>query len=296
MLRLNYEKRDLGFSFGLAVAMMVISSLLLTLIFGEAEGWKSWLMQAIYTLLIGAVAPVYAAITKTNPLTAMKLNVRPRWAHISWGLAANVFLIFGMMPLNSMLMDAIQAMGLSRPAVNLPEDITGLIIVGAILPAFCEEAVFRGTVAQSVSSMRNRLGAITVCGGLFALFHANPAQTIHQFVLGAFLALLVLRSGSLWTGIAVHLFNNALVVALNFTVLGRDDFWSVSGNTATVLSLLFAGLVGFALCVFGYMRTTRSFWTGSTEDETAKRNTDSFMVLGVAIGVCVLLWVTSLFA
>ncbi len=296
MLRLNYEKKDLGFSFGFAVAVMMVASVVLTLIFGETQGWKFWLMQAIYTLLVGGSAFVYAALTKTNPVTAAKLNKKPRLAHLGWGFLAIVCLIFGMMPLNTMLMEAIEAMGLKRPAVELPNDVAGLIVVATILPAFCEELVFRGTVAQSAERMSNRYAALAISGALFALFHANPAQTLHQFVLGAFLTLLVFRSGSLWTSILAHLFNNALVVALNYTVLGTEEFWNVKTNTGVVLGLMFAGLIGFGLCVFGYLKTTHSVWQKNTEkDAREEKNTISLLVLCVSAAACLVLWVAGLF-
>ena len=294
MLRLNYQKKDLGFAFGTAVAAMVTASLALSLIFGSAaDGWRFWLMQALYTLCIGASVFIYDAIARINPVAASRLNVKPRFAHMGWGFLATVCLIFAMMPVNSMFLDAIEAVGLKRPSVDIPDDLAGLLIVAALLPAFCEELVFRGAVAQSAGAMKNKLAALAVSGGLFALFHANPAQTVHQFVLGALLTLLVLRSGSIWTSVAVHLFNNALVVALNYTPLGADEFWSVTANTGTVLGIMFAGIVGFALCVFGYLKTTESVWKPS-EDEGASP-TASRIVLLASVVVCVVLWVSALF-
>ena len=293
MLRLNYEKKDAGFSFAVAVGMMVTASLVLTLIFGaNADGWRFWLMQAIYTVAIGSSAFIYSAIAKVNPIAASGLNVKPRLAHMGWGFLAISCLIFAMMPINGMLMDAIEAVGLNRPAVYLPDDLVGLIVVAAVLPAFCEEMIFRGTIARSLASMDNKLAALALCGGLFAIFHANPAQTVHQFVLGAFLALLVLRSGSLWTGIAAHLFNNALVVALNYTALGTDSFWDVTANTGVVLGLMFAGIAGFALSLWGYVKTTESVWN-ATQRQTAWDN-NSVIAMCVSAGVCAVLWVSNL--
>ena len=308
MFRLNYEKKDLGTSYLLAVATMVVSSLVLGLIFGtEASGLSYWLMQALFTLLIGGSAFLYAVLTRTKVFVATKLNVVPRYAHVLWGVLAVVFLVACMMPINCALLDGIEAMGLKRPSVTIEDNIAGLLIVACLLPAFSEEIVFRGTVAQSLANTNNRLGALAVSGALFSLFHANPAQTVHQFVLGAFLTLLVLRSGSLWTSIIVHLFNNALVVALSYTQIGEESFWSFTDNTAFVVTCLCVGIVGFAACVFGYLKTTKSVWLRSNEQieenntpSTSKNNStapiSSTLLLVVAIVVCVALWVASLFA
>ena len=312
MFRLNYEKKDLGTSYLLAVATMVVSSLVLGLIFGtDASGLSYWLMQALFTLLIGGSAFLYAVITRTKVFAATKLNVVPRYTHVLWGCLAVVFLVACMTPINNALLDGIEAMGLKRPSVTIEDNLAGLLIVACLLPAFCEELVFRGTVAQSIAESNNKLGALAISGALFSLFHANPAQTIHQFVLGAFLTLLVLRSGSLWTSVIVHLFNNALVVALSYTPIGEDAFWSFSENTAVVVTCLCVGVVGFVASVFGYIKTTKSVWRRSnvrSDEESEENNTPSTsksnstsqlsskLMLIVAIVVCVALWVASLFA
>lgn len=295
MLRLNYEKKDLGFSFALAVAVMAVASVVLSLIFGETSGWRFWLMQALYTLCIGGSAILYAVISKTNPIAAAKLNKVPPIAHIGWGCLVTACLIFAMMPVNSMLMDAIEATGLKRPSVSLENDVAGLVIVAGILPALCEELVFRGTVAQSLAANRNKWATLAICGGLFAIYHANPAQTVHQFVLGGFLALLALRSGSLWTSVAVHMFNNLFVIALSYTPLGADEFWSVKSNTGAVLGIMFAGIAACVLCIWGYVKTTKSVWHTNEQQGSSPQEKSSYAVLFVAAGVCLALWIAALF-
>ena len=300
MHRLNYEKKDLGLSFLLPVGVMIAASLILSLIFGvEAEGWKFWLMQGLYTIIIGSSAFVYAAITKTKVFNATRLNKQPRYTHSLWGCFAVVFLIFCMTPLNNWLLDAIEAMGLKRPSVSFEDNIWGLLVVACLLPCFTEEIVFRGTIAQSLEGNGNKLGALAISGALFALFHANPAQTIHQFVLGAFLTLLVFRSGSLWTSVIVHFFNNALVVALSYTYVGSEEFWNLKTNMGWVLALFFVGIVGFCLCVFGYVKTTKSVWQAEQSEEqiqnAKKRDVKSIFFLFIGIVVCAILWVANLF-
>ncbi|MCH5156555.1 MAG: CPBP family intramembrane metalloprotease [Clostridiales bacterium] len=315
MYRLNYEKKDLGPSYAIAVASMIVASLVLGLIFGSnATGWKFWLMQALFTLFIGGSAFLYAAITKTNVFVATKITAKPGYAHVLWGCLAVTFLIACMTPINNVLLDGIEAMGLKRPSVQFDDNLAGLLIVACMLPAFCEEVVFRGTVAQSLRQ-GNKLGALAISGALFALFHANPAQTIHQFVLGAFLTLLVYRSGSLWTSVIVHFFNNALVVALSYTPVGRDEFWSFTTNTGVVIACLCVGIIGFAACVFGYIATTKSAWNSiynvsgtsdlnedgannpenTTPSASKEHNIRSLVLLIVAIVICVTLWVSNLF-
>ena len=87
----------------------------------------------------------------------------------------------------------------------------------AVLPAVCEEMVFRGLVARALG--RYSLAAGIVGSALvFSAYHLLPIQMIATFPLGLALAVLALRSGSVVPGMIAHLLNNATVI-----VVSRDD-------------------------------------------------------------------------
>lgn len=302
-MRKNYSSADLGKSFALAVAVMLFAQLALSLAFapfmqdGALPDAAYWIMQALYTCLIGVTAPVYAAISKANFLSATTANKPPKWAHVLWGCVADVFLIAAMLPLNNWICDLIEKLGLSRPSVEMPLQLAPMLLVACVLPAVTEEFVFRGTVGQSLRN-GNKLASLAICGALFALFHLNAAQTVHQFVLGAFLALVMFRSGSVWTSVLLHFFNNVLAVALSFAFLDESVL------TPYFVPMFCVGLAGFALCVFGYVKCTSSSWektdspqNGQTAD-TSSQNEQSkqFNVwsLVFAVVVCLVLWVANL--
>ena len=302
MRRLNYESKDLGFGFAIATAFMIVASLVLSFIFGvDVSGWKFWLMQALYTVAIGSSAFVYAAISKTKVFAATKLNKAPPVSHVLWGCAAVLFLVLCMSQVNALFLQWLEKLGVPSLAVELEDNIVGLIICACIIPAFCEEIVFRGTVAQSLYNF-NKVAAVCIGGALFAIFHANPAQTLHQFVLGAFLTLLTLRSGSLWTSIIVHLFNNLFVVALSYTPYNEADFWNLQLNDMWTLLLMVVGILGFVLCTVFYVKSTDSVWqkdeNDTTNDGVAKQKvklpTGSIVALLVGVAVCAVLWVSQL--
>lgn len=322
MRRLSYNRNDLGFSFALTTFMMVVASLILQVFLGSSRsGWQFWVMQSLYTAMIGCSAFLYAAISQTRVFSATKLNKRPPISHILWGCGGVVCLVMCMNQINNLFLDTIESSGLNRPSVTLEDNLPALIICACVLPAFAEEIIFRGTIAQSLYNHKSKLAAVAISGALFSLFHGNPAQTLHQFVLGAFLTLLVFRSGSLWTTIIVHFFNNAFVVALSYTPLGHSKFWNLKTNTEWALPLMIVGIVGFAICVILYVKTTKSYWerTGVAKtpekvlvEEGAGDNANDSVVeipyeqydaaekrmanapLLVGVFVCLVLWISQL--
>lgn len=305
-MRKNYCAHDLGKSFGFVVCVMLLAQIVFSLMFapfmqdGALPNWAYWTMQALYTCVIGASAIVYAKISNTQFFSATATNKPPKWAHILWGCLADVFLIALMVPLNNWILDLIEKIGLARPSVEIPMQIAPMLFIACLLPAVSEEIVFRGTVGQSLRN-GNKIAALAISGALFALFHLNPAQTLHQFVLGAFLTLLVFRSGSLWTSVAVHLFNNVVAVVLSFVFIDDSVF------RPYYLPMFAVGAVCLALCIFGYLKSTKSCW--QTEDDVAsemsekdnicsknKQNSDNLnrVLLVVSVVVCAVFWVANL--
>ena len=303
MLRQKFNKNDIGACFGIAVLATVIVSLVASLVAqifnidlqdGESTATYAFniIATAVNTLCIGASVFIYSAPNKVNAVTATKMKTKPPVAHIGWGCLATLCLITFMIPLNGWISKLIVAMGLPEPAVSLDMDIISMIICAAVLPAFCEEVIFRGAVAGSLEGNKNKLASLAVAGGLFALFHMNPAQTVHQFALGAMLALLFFRSGSLWTTVIVHFFNNIFVIALS-AIFGEkiDVFFEKNA-----IWLFFVGLVCFAGCIAGYLFTTKSKWQAEqTDEEEPKYSKGCLILLFSSAGVCLLMWIITLF-
>lgn len=296
MLKQYFIKKDLGLNFSMALSATLVINLVMSFvaqIFGipyENYAFR-WVFTAVNTLAIGAMAFVCCAISKTNPVTALKLKVKPSLAHVGWGCLATLFLITCMIPLNGWISELIVSLGLPNPSVNINFDVASMIVLACVLPAFCEEIVFRGAVAGALENNKNKLASLAIAGALFSVFHMNPAQTVHQFVLGAFLALLLFRSGSVWTCVIVHFVNNLFVVVLD-AVFGKqaEEFFA---NNA--IWLFFVGLACFVACVVGYLFTTKSNWNKSSNEEEAKYGVNCLVLLFIAVGICLAVWIATLF-
>lgn len=282
--RTQYTSNDLGASFGLTVAFLLIGSVFCGF-FPQSNGWWQWFANATISLCVGLSAFCYALASRADFVQVTRLKGGFRTAHVGWGCLATLFLIVAMTPLNAWLCDLVESFGLPRPGVEISLDNMFVVILFAcVLPAVNEELAFRGTVAQSVNGCK-RWQALAVSGALFALYHCNPAQTIHQFVLGMWLTLLVYRSGSLLTSIVVHFFNNLFVCVwaycgLDYVFESYQLLWFVGGS------------ILFALCVWGYLRTTKDY--GQTPSQQWKLQGSGKAILFVAVGLCALLWVSAL--
>lgn len=95
----------------------------------------------------------------------------------------------------------------------LSGSLFGVIVVMAIIPAICEELLFRGFLLSGLRQKLSTPVTLVVVGLIFGLFHMHIEQIPVHSLLGALLAYICIRSGSILPGILVHLANNAISVA-----------------------------------------------------------------------------------
>lgn len=86
----------------------------------------------------------------------------------------------------------------------------GRLLLLLLIPAAAEEVLFRGYPLALLTEGLGVKWGIGLTSGLFGLLHlANPGLTlvaaVNLFLAGVLLALVVIRTGSLWWGIGVHL-------------------------------------------------------------------------------------------
>ncbi|MFN5620180.1 MAG: type II CAAX prenyl endopeptidase Rce1 family protein [Flavobacteriales bacterium] len=115
-----------------------------------------------------------------------------------------------------------------KPAEELAERMTimfldpqsgisaGVVFLSiAIIPAICEELLFRGVLMPLLAKMtRNIHVAIWITAALFSLIHMQFYGFLPRMLMGAVLGYLVIWSGSLWTAILAHFINNATAFLL----------------------------------------------------------------------------------
>jgi len=107
-----------------------------------------------------------------------------------------------------------------------------VVLLTTPLQAMGEEYAFRGYAMQAFGSLTRRPWvAILLCSTLFALAHGvqNAPLFIDRFAFGLMAGYVVLRTGGLEAGIAMHVWNN--LVAFGFALLlgNIDDTLNVTG-------------------------------------------------------------------
>jgi len=124
------------------------------------------------------------------------------------------------------------------------QDLGGLpllLLVIAVAPGICEEMLCRGTLLAGLRRGLGTTGAVLVSSFCFAALHLSPYRFVPQFSLGIFLALLTLRSGSIWPAVLVHIGHNGLAVLLSGE---GDDSEGLPIQTLTAVTLAVVAAIG----------------------------------------------------
>ncbi|MDB5226391.1 MAG: putative metal-dependent rane protease [Bacteroidota bacterium] len=91
----------------------------------------------------------------------------------------------------------------------------------AMLPAVCEEWIFRGTLQKQLCEKLNIHIAVLLSAVFFSLIHFEFSGFLPRVFLGIFLGYLFYYSGSLWTNIFAHVVNNtAQIVIMYLSTVG----------------------------------------------------------------------------
>ena len=96
---------------------------------------------------------------------------------------------------------------------TVPKLLLALLYVG-LLPAICEELVFRGIATNGLKKY-GMVTAVIVSAVFFALIHQNLQQLIYQLFLGGVMAFIMLKTGSIVYTMSLHFFNNATILVMS---------------------------------------------------------------------------------
>ncbi len=136
--------------------------------------------------------------------------------------------------------------------MNTPYDFVQMFFIMAVLPAVCEEAMFRGALQPVLIKLtKNTHFGILFTAFLFGLMHMQFYTFLSIFVLGVVLGYVRQWTNSLWPAMIIHLINNgSIVVAVyfyNIDYLSANDLseawdWKLGIPGLLVFMVAMAGL------------------------------------------------------
>lgn len=225
----GFGSTDLGSTLVAQQALAVVAPL------AAVAWWQRTDAVATYALRLPGAGLVAAAATVTGAaLMGCGLFV----------IGAVVFVtVFG-----TDVSEQVQELGAQLVAVVRGTSPWASILLLAVMPACCEELVFRGWMLAGLagegSSSRRAAVAVVVQATIFALFHLLPERMPQTFVMGLALGWMTLATRSLLPAVVAHAAHNATPVLLLASRMAGEDARLVAADGATVPAWAVAAAVG----------------------------------------------------
>ena len=134
--------------------------------------------------------------------------------------------------------------GIVTAGTGVTAVLVSLLMIG-VLPGFCEEVTHRGMLLQSLRSRMGVMRAVLLSSIMFGFMHMNILQVFFTTVLGFLIALAVIATRSIWTGVIMHFMNNGLDTYLRFA---DQNGWILAGSRQELFAL-FSGPAGLFLMI-----------------------------------------------
>ncbi len=118
-------------------------------------------------------------------------------------------------------------------------EISSIALLCVVLGPFVEEFMFRGILLKMFGASCGIVASVVITSVLFAISHGEPVQMLYTFVLGIILAVVRIKSTSLWSVCMVHLAFNisgALLAVGGFELSGKG--FAISSFIVVVAMLI----------------------------------------------------------
>lgn len=118
-----------------------------------------------------------------------------------------------------------------------------VIFVVAVIPAVCEEVLFRGFVQKSFEQKFKPYFSIFITSLFFGLYHFNPYGLVALIALGFYFGFAAYLSDSIFIPMILHFLNNFLAV-LAFLIFGSDEMMGTNiKHDGSVIPQIFVFLI-----------------------------------------------------
>lgn len=248
--------------------------------------WFNLIVTILNVLMYVGIWLCYSKLKDINPM-AVGFRPKMKWHSYLVVIVLGIVFLFGVQYLVQAAENLLKLTGYpidesfgSVDPENAGEYIYSIFAL-ALVPAFCEELIFRGIVYRGFRERFSSATAILLSALAFAVVHQNLQQLIYPIILGCLLAFIVEKTGSLFLSMVVHFANNFIVVTMRF-IENLTGFSMKLPNTWVLYLVAGIGL----LVAFAIWKLVDKFYFKKKEDEEKaekSKTTSRYLYMAFAI-------------
>ena len=228
-VELRLKRKDFNvLDSALACSAFIVLQLLATIVvdFLPETIKQSFTVAFLLSVLVEAVfvfaVLIVASKRSVEFVNATTIKKKPDFLSVLIAVAISVICLFSFTGLTNTFVNVLYKLGYSSSAsLTVPNFFVYLIYVFllCIVPAFCEDLLFRGCILSGLRKLGDHK-AVIISAVIFMLMHGGPDQTVHQLIIGVVLGYAFIASGTIWVPVIVHFFNN--FIALTAAYITRN--------------------------------------------------------------------------
>ncbi len=135
-----------------------------------------------------------------------------------------------------------------------------VILVVAVIPALCEETMFRGFIQKSFELKIKPVWAALITAIFFGIYHFNPYGMIPLIILGFYFGFAAYMSNSILVPMSLHFTNNFIAIMVYF-LIGNEDLINSKPGTDIDLNSAILMIILLSLMMAGLIITIRKFYS-----------------------------------
>ncbi len=182
---------------------------------------------------------------------------------------------------------------LTSPEIPMADGVSGVILTFfrvAITAGVVEELCFRGFVMGNLRFYGDGF-AIATASVVFAILHGNMVQAPFALMAGFALGYLSVKTGTIWTGIIIHVLNNSVSLIIYYLRDYMTDEELTALYVLILYGLILLGAVSFAY--FSVRTRKRPLFKGDSLLSTGEKIKAYFINLPMLIVIAYMLYITA---
>lgn len=220
--------------------ILKICNLSQTDISDQLKGFAGIFVCALLMNLVFCLIFIYFK-KKTNETFFKKCSLKKVLLYISIAIVILFILYPFIACIDSVLIKLNWAKNASNPTMDLGNFFLS-IIFRVLLPAICEEMIFRGIIFKGLKN-KGKAFSIILTSFMFAIFHMSISQFVYQFLVALVLCVVMYYEDNLLYPIIIHFVNNLTTLILAyFNVNLIFNHWTYI-LLAIVLLIIFLSII-----------------------------------------------------
>ncbi|MBQ7452719.1 MAG: CPBP family intramembrane metalloprotease [Clostridia bacterium] len=234
----EFNDNDAGLGYTLYVIIGVVCFVIARALIVSGVEYNG-IFSFVYAFIVEAIFAFSVAlvclIKKRDFIPATGVNKPVNAKMFVICIVISLVCLFGLGRVSDFFIDILSYFGYHTQTSSLQVktvlDLLKYTFLVAVLPAFCEELLFRGLILNGLRKYGAKV-AIFFSAFAFMIMHGSPDQTVHQFILGVIFGFIVYYTRNIWLTIIIHFFNNFIVLVITFiSSLGEVSGETVAGVT-----------------------------------------------------------------